>query len=349
MKAKKAIKITLIGIAAVVGTIVVATAMAALIMVCLTVFYTDGSELPAERDGLSLDNWMLAVQDDTLLTNVAIPGAHDAECIDMMWAYQTQNTSIEEQLAMGVRYFDIRIANDAGVSRIFHADHMGIEAESVLAAMHEWLLAHPSECLIIDFQHFFGDKEVGSEQAAYVLAGEYLFDMAVRNNSAQDDLTFVKGLTMADVRGKCLVLWGAEDEITDNNWIFLRDNDDGTRSNGVLRSYYVTEYNSSPSKQYIRDYLPLYWQQYDESDGGLFVLQGQLTDKLYVFGPALQETKHDDNMNRYINELPDELAQKANIVMRDYVTPAKSILTVSLNLRKGIVKPQYIDIMKSWQ
>lgn len=350
MNAKKTIKIVLLSFVSLIGTLVLATAIAALSMVLLTKFYDDGSRAPEAQNGLSLDNWMMAIEDDTLLSNVAIPGAHDAGCIDMMWAYQTQNVPVADQLHMGVRYFDLRIANDNGTCRIFHADLMGIEAEGVILAIREWLIAHPTEGVILDFQHFLASESVsGSEDAAYDLVCKQLQDLAVVNQTAHDDLTFVKGLTMADMRGKCLVLWGNDDFICQNNWVFLRDNDEGTRANSVLHSYYKTEYNTKPSMTYIQDYLPLYWAQFAQSEGGLFVLQGQLTDRLYVFGPALQESKHDENMDDYVAHLPDEKVAAANIIMRDYVTPGKSMVTIRLNIKKSVVKQEYAQIISSWQ
>lgn len=86
--------------------------------------------------------------------------------------------------------------------------------------------------------------------------------------------------------------------------------------------------------------MPYYIERYKQ-DGctGLFVLQGQLTDGLYVFAPHLREAAHNKNMNAYVENLKDSSdLDIINIIMRDYVTPHKNCLALQLNLTKGIVK-----------
>ena len=349
MKVKKIVKITLVSVASLLVAVIVATGLAALTEHCMAKFYSDGSRAPEAVAGVSLANWMGAIEDDTLLVNVAIPGSHDAGCKDMMWAYQTQNTSIAEQLTVGTRYFDIRVANDGGNLRVFHADMLGDDFLPILSDIRAFLEANPSECLLLDFQHFYGgEAEVECKAMTIEAIVSILGDRVVHNNTTRGDLDFVKTLRLGDCRGKCLVFWGRDDEHLEKDWIFLRNNDDGTREGSVLHSYYRTEYNTKPSKTYIAEYLPLYWQQFEKSKGGFFVLQGQLTDGKYVFGPADCEVKHDDNMNEYVLNLPDDKVQKVNIVMRDYVTPKKNIATISLNLRKGNVKEACRTILDNW-
>lgn len=295
MKAKKIVKILFIAIASLLVTVISATGLAALTVHCMAKFYTDGSKAPEAVDGVSLANWMQSIEDDTLLTTIAIPGSHDAGCKDMMWAYQTQNKSIAEQMAVGTRYFDIRVANDGGNLRVFHADLMGDDFMPILSDVSAFLSANPTECLLLDFQHFYGgDAETECKAKTVAAISSVLGDYVLHNDSGLGDLDYVKSLRLGDCRGKCLILWGREDEHVEKDWVFLRDNDEGTREGSVLHSYYQTELNTKSSKAYIVEGLPYYWQQFDLSDGGLFVLQGQLTDNLYVFGPASLEIKHDD-------------------------------------------------------
>ena len=349
MKAKKILLSIFIPIIAIICTVVLATGIAAFTVHCMARFYTDGSKVPVEEDGVSLSNWMSVIEDSTLMTTIAMPGSHDAGCKDMMWAYQTQNTSIADQLSVGTRYFDIRVANDGGNLRVFHADMLGDDFLPILDDIRAFLDENPSECLLLDFQHFFGGEAEVECKALTVSAIQLkLADYLIHNDTASDDLAFINSLRLGDCRGKCLVFWGRVDQYLENDWMFMRDDDDGTRANSVLHSYYKTEYNTNPSAKYIAEYLPEYWKQFDESNGGFFVLQGQLTDKLYVFGPASLEIKHDDNMNEYVLNLADDKVQKANIIMRDYVTAKKNIATISLNLRKGNVKSAYQTVLSSW-
>ena len=60
-------------------------------------------------------NWMGAVKDDTLLTDMDIPGTHDAATMRTNYLRifaQCQLLSIRDQLNAGVRYFDIRLGVD---------------------------------------------------------------------------------------------------------------------------------------------------------------------------------------------------------------------------------------------
>jgi len=348
-KSKKILKIALVAVVVLVADIVLAAAIAALAMHVLSRTLSDGSKAPEEQMGLTLDNWMAAIEDDTLVTDIAMGGSHDAGCMDMMWAYQTQNTSIAEQLQAGTRYFDIRVANDAGTLRVFHADLFGPEFLPILADVRAFLEANPSEVLLLDFQHFYGsDAVTDSEERTYDAVKDALSDLAVRNDTGDADLAFIKGLTLADCRGKCIVFWGGDESYCREDWIFLRDNDEGTRAGSTLHSYYRTEYNTRPSSEYIAECLPEYWRRNEESEGGVFVLQGQLTDKLYVFGPANQEVRHADNMNAYLRALDEDKIDRVNVVMRDFVTPRKNVITISLNLKKGNVRSAYRAVLADW-
>ncbi|CCG83231.1 protein of unknown function [Taphrina deformans PYCC 5710] len=68
---------------------------------------------------------------------------------------RTQSLDLVGQVQAGVRYIDLRIAS---VDGDFHATHTLMKSASIfdeLTALKDWLLAHPLEFLIIDFQHFY--------------------------------------------------------------------------------------------------------------------------------------------------------------------------------------------------
>ena len=342
----KSVKKGLIALSICISAFIFVLAVSALTVHLIAACYTDGSTAPAEADGVSLRNWMSLVEDDALLTEVAIPGSHDAGCTDMMWAYRTQNTTIAEQLACGTRYFDLRVAYVEDTYRVFHGGKTGPLFEPIVESILAFLKENPSECLLLDFQHFFGEGTV-SEDAAYRLVKEKLEGYAVHNTAGVSDLDFVKSLRLGDARGKCLVFWGSDHYATEN-WIFRRDNDEGTVPNSTLHSYYVSAYNKSSSAKYIEEYLPEYWRLYENSEGGFFDLQGQLTDGMLIFGPAVCEVQHDDNMNAYLRDMPAATQQKVNIVMRDYITPKKNVYTIACNLEKGNLRVGATAIVEEW-
>ncbi|XP_026160482.1 PI-PLC X domain-containing protein 1 isoform X1 [Mastacembelus armatus] len=140
----------------------------------------------------SCQDWMSALPEelwDIPLTNLAIPGSHDAMsyCLDInsplvrsesnflrlldglfycftrpiifKWA-TTQDKSIEEQLSMGIRYFDLRIAhkpNDSSNDLYFtHVIYTHLTVLETLLSVNTWLESHPKEVVILACSHFEG-------------------------------------------------------------------------------------------------------------------------------------------------------------------------------------------------
>ncbi|XP_075937656.1 PI-PLC X domain-containing protein 1 [Anarhichas minor] len=137
-------------------------------------------------------DWMSGLPEelwDVPLTNLAIPGSHDAMsyCLDInsplipsepdtfrlldglfycftrpaifKWA-TTQDKSIEEQLSMGIRYFDLRIAhkpNDSSRDLYFtHVIYTHLTVLETLSSVAVWLTSHPKEVVILACSHFEG-------------------------------------------------------------------------------------------------------------------------------------------------------------------------------------------------
>ncbi|XP_041790672.1 PI-PLC X domain-containing protein 1 [Chelmon rostratus] len=141
---------------------------------------------------LSCQDWMSALPEelwDTPLTNLAIPGSHDAMsyCLDInsplipsesdlfrlldglfycftrpvifRWA-TTQDKSIEEQLSMGIRFFDLRVAHkpkDSSSDLYFtHVIYTHLTVLETLVSVAAWLESHPKEVVILACSHFEG-------------------------------------------------------------------------------------------------------------------------------------------------------------------------------------------------
>ncbi|MCH5159708.1 MAG: phosphatidylinositol-specific phospholipase C domain-containing protein [Clostridiales bacterium] len=282
-----------------------------------------------------LSRWMGMIKDETLLKSVVIPGAHDAGTMGLSYLAETQDRDTADMLECGIRYLDLRVSKDKdGDLKIYHGPFKGVMLASVVLQIKEFLKNNPSEALILDFQHFDGDAEHDTQ-------------IMVRANlpvvkAAGDFVEFVDNLTLGDARGKCLVLWGADS--ADGEIFLRRNNDEGTLENTALQSYYEGSRNKKRSSVYIKDSLPYYIERYKQNGKGLFVLQGQLTDGLFVFGPHFREATHNKNMNAYVNDLYDSAdLSLINIIMRDYVSPYKNCLALQLNVPKDNVKTEYLD------
>ncbi|KAI0148452.1 PLC-like phosphodiesterase [Xylariaceae sp. FL1272] len=123
--------------------------------------------------------WMKRVPDSTPITQLNIPGTHDAatwnysqttqdslsfatRCDGITPAiakqYRCQTKSISQSLEAGIRFFDLRFAYDPEDAHLvfWHgAALLSAKAtvEDVLFGFYAWLDAHPSEFLILSFQY----------------------------------------------------------------------------------------------------------------------------------------------------------------------------------------------------
>lgn len=299
-----------------------------------------------------MNDWMSSIKDEALLKNVVMPGSHDTGTYDLEYVAQTQNRDMSAQLACGTRYFDLRFDVVDGVLVMYHGMH-GIlyqykvmyddNALTTISQIKEFLEEYPSETLILDITHIFNE----AKDLLFSTVCEYLQGFAISNDTSKSDLEFVESLKLKDCRGKCLILWsdGEGGWVDNNKFIFKRNDDGGTRNDCVLHSFYNANYNGRySSNKFISTAIPKYIDDYKETDGGLFVLQGQLTDSMGVFGPRVKEDSHCNNMNNYVQSLADsDDLNWINVIMRDFVGYKKNSYAVKLNLSKGLVKDERID------
>ncbi|XP_061744569.1 PI-PLC X domain-containing protein 1-like [Nerophis ophidion] len=154
-------------------------------------------------------DWMAALPEelwDVPLNYLAIPGSHDtmSYCLDInsplvrsesdifrildglcccftrptiyKWA-TTQDRCIEDQLSMGIRYFDLRVArkpSEPGSHLHFtHILYTHLTVLETLASMASWLDAHPKEVVILACRHFEGMDDQIHE--SFISALQHLF------------------------------------------------------------------------------------------------------------------------------------------------------------------------------
>ena len=296
-----------------------------------------------------LKNWMSMIKDDTKINNIVIPGSHDSGSYTMIYMAETQKFDIQKQLELGFRYFDIRITNEDGKYLIFHDIINGVEAEPIIKNFADFLKDNPSEFLILDFQKFKND----SEAKVIELINTYLAPYLVHNESLESDLAFIDSLTLGQVRGKCIVLFGTYVYL-DLDYVFPRNNDKCTNKNCALDSKYIEDYHFTTLANLIenghKDYISSIKSKIEtENHKGLFVLQSQLTDHKKIFGPWSRENKIAEetstiNMSTYISylHLSDDF-EYINIIMRDFVNQEKAEIIIRLNYYKHIIKDECDD------
>jgi 1-phosphatidylinositol phosphodiesterase len=119
------------------------------------------------------NNWMTNLPNSTKLSDLSIPGTHDSGASsDYIRFYNpaqpfanAQNTTIEEQLSYGVRYFDIRVGEmgswwNRSFSIVHGAIGYRITLPEVIGKMKAFLNANPGEVIIMSLKidNASGDK-----------------------------------------------------------------------------------------------------------------------------------------------------------------------------------------------
>lgn len=276
---------------------------------------------------IELSEWMNMIDDDAKITEIAIPGSHDSGTYGMIYLAETQDCSFEEQLERGIRYFDVRVNCVNDKYRIFHGPINGADYSEVLEDIKNFLDKNPTEFLILDYQHFKNNSEKVTFEMLEKAVGT---DRLVTNDSDESDKEFVENLTLGEVRGKCLVISEYEGDFS-----YIIERGEGH----ALCSYYNGDEHKGSPKDFVSKTLPSYIDKFDKEGTGIFILQGQLTDGMFICGPRFREASHTKGMNEFVKELrQNEQYDKINVIMRDFVTSYTSSLTLALNEDKDFVK-----------
>ncbi|MBQ7364832.1 MAG: phosphatidylinositol-specific phospholipase C domain-containing protein [Clostridia bacterium] len=148
------------------------------------------------------ENFMIAIDDKTPLSMIALPGTHDSGATKDMILSGTakcQTMTIAEQLSAGVRYFDIRLRREDGALHVYHGTvDQDLTFAEVLDAFYNFLDKNPSEALIVCIKE--ETDATGTNDA---------FDTMVKNALSANAAKWYTGSaipTLGSVRGKC-VLW----------------------------------------------------------------------------------------------------------------------------------------------
>lgn len=285
-----------------------------------------------DYQGVTFSSWMKYINDDTLIKDIVIPGSHDAGTDGMFYMGRTQKYSVKDQLERGVRYFDIRVTKENNDLFIFHSILNGQRFENIADEVVEFVKNNPTEFLILDFQHFKND----SYNDVFNMIEEKIdSSYFITNNTNLSDEDYINQLTIKDARGKVLFTIGKDQSEIDRDYHFIRDKDSIRRDNSIMRSFYESNENKKSSKKFIEQSLPLYLEKRKQDLDGLFVLQAQLTDGLFIFGPGYKENTHTQNVYNYLESLKEsENLKYLNIIMRDFLDIHKSAQIISLNAYK---------------
>ena len=171
----------------------------------------DKTPVPGSAD------WMAQLPDERLLSEIVLPGTHDAgtQHVQLAFFSKCQAMSIAEQLEAGFRYLDIRLGVEEKdhVFQLMHGftkcktgafSSQPLWLSSVLADCYDFLDAHPTETVIFAVKQEHGEESVTEfENLLYANIQDYercwLFSDTVP--------------TLGEARGKLVLLRRYEDAV----------------------------------------------------------------------------------------------------------------------------------------
>ena len=272
-------------------------------------------------------------QDDCGFLDVVTPGSHDAGTQTITAVnLHTQASDFYSQLIGGVRYFDLRVSEHDGLVRCIHANSSedisnnngtGLIFEDVLNDMLRFINENPSEILILDFQHLWGDFETN----VIPLIQKILPESHFLKKSQYANLSTV---TMGELRSHninyIIIVQNDSKELNGLSQINFDSYDWIYKRTEVLKSQYDGDIHHDSADDLI-NHWEVYFNNFEE--GKIFILQSQLTAQSRTDGinyekNLIEREKSIRNKgNNYVRSLSLEKNQdklnKLNIIMRDFV------------------------------
>ena len=159
-------------------------------------------------DNVSAADWMANLDDNLKITQINLPGTHDSgtKNVNFVSSAQCQDTTILQQLEMGIRFLDIRLkANSDKSLKVVHGTlaDCNLTLDAVLKDCYDFLDTHKTETIIMCMK-----KDAEDETEAQIQ--EYVQDYIDRNASywsLQNGKSDLK-----DVRGKIVLARRYKDE-----------------------------------------------------------------------------------------------------------------------------------------
>lgn len=140
--------------------------------------------------------WMLYLPDNLYVTDLSIPGTHDAATSTLSpLGFQCQSKTIAEQLDLGVRFFDLRPGTGL---KIYHGTgNTGVAFDDAIAALSTFMESNTSEACFAVMQNETGWEEWAAEM------GQYLHHTSTFRDRF---IAYRPDLTLGECRGKIMIL-----------------------------------------------------------------------------------------------------------------------------------------------
>ena len=194
--------------------------------------YQDTIAIPYDLS-TPITDWLSMVKDDTKVCKLSIPGTHDT--MTGMGFYQpvlkyvfnttaiSQVSTLEEQMACGLRFFDIRpvvsidtLATDPAEKQILRLSHgiseIDVTFEETIDQLQRYLKDHPSEFFIAKLQ---ADNGMENQNNWTVLLSKVLSKQKYQGLFVED---WRPDITVGEMRGK--ILWLSRFDLRPLNELF---------------------------------------------------------------------------------------------------------------------------------
>lgn len=167
----------------------------------LTLFFALSTTICSAQEAIDYQNWMEKLDETVTIDRLSIPGAHDACTSKLSLSGKTQSKTLQQQLALGVRFFDLRPRWDGKNLYIYHGImKTSVKFNDALQTLCQFLDDHPQEFLFVIMRHE-SDGATDSQKKAW--PAEMYKSLDAKRQYIVD---FSPNLTVKDMRGKILVI-----------------------------------------------------------------------------------------------------------------------------------------------
>ena len=168
-----------------------------------------GDQGDQPKPQITANSWMTAIDDDTKIAMLTIPGTHDAATSTCAGPGKSQTLTISGQLEHGVRAFDLRPTMDdnSTLGNIYHSIlDTGVSMGDAMEYFDSFLKTHPGEGIIV-IMRYESERQFLSPSIAednYKTAMKnFLWDSRIYQSRMA---AFNRSMTMKDLRGKILII-----------------------------------------------------------------------------------------------------------------------------------------------
>lgn len=167
-----------------------------------------GDQGDQPKPQITANSWMTAIDDDTKIAMLTIPGTHDAATSTCAGPGKCQTLTISGQLEHGVRAFDLRptMDNNSTLGNIYHSIlDTGVSMGDAMEYFDSFLKTHPGEGIIVIMRYESERQIFGSiaEDNYKTAMKNFLWDNRIYQSRMA---AFNRSMTMKDLRGKILII-----------------------------------------------------------------------------------------------------------------------------------------------